>query len=88
MASLLRKARLLIRKPLVPRQFPTTGFEVIASSQLVEEETWEWYKPEEFYPVRIGYLNPSTRWLENWDMAHMVLPGFAGTYCAPLSIHS
>jgi serine/threonine-protein kinase SRPK3 len=54
MASLLRKARLLIRKPLVPRQFPTTGFEVIASSQLVEEETWEWYKPEEFYPVRIG----------------------------------
>jgi serine/threonine-protein kinase SRPK3 len=38
----------------MPRQFPTTGFEVIGSSCLVEEEEWEWYKPEEFYPVRIG----------------------------------
>ncbi|KAJ7228639.1 putative CDK4/6 [Mycena pura] len=54
MSSFLRKARLLVRKASVPRQFPTTGFEIIPSSQLVEEETWEWYKPEEFYPVRIG----------------------------------
>ena len=35
---------------------PTTGFEVITSSHLVEEERWEWYTPEEFYPVRIGDL--------------------------------
>ena len=33
---------------------PLTGFEVIGSSCLVEEEKWEWYNPEEFYPVRIG----------------------------------
>ena len=38
----------------MPRPFPTTGFEVIESSCLVEEEESEWYKPEEFYPVRIG----------------------------------
>ncbi|KAG8801965.1 hypothetical protein FRC16_010722 [Serendipita sp. 398] len=54
MTSLLRIARRLVRKPSPPRQFSTTGFAVIASSQLVEEETWEWYKPEEFYPVHIG----------------------------------
>jgi len=38
----------------MPRQFPTTGFEVIGSSCLVEEEKLEWCNPEEFYPVRIG----------------------------------
>ncbi|KAG9041092.1 hypothetical protein FS842_002727, partial [Serendipita sp. 407] len=36
--------------------FPTTDFEVIANSQLVEEETWEWCKPGEFYPVHIGEI--------------------------------
>ena len=46
----------------MPRQFPTTGFKVIGSSSLVEEEEWEWYKPEEFYPVRMGrYSNPGTK---------------------------
>jgi serine/threonine-protein kinase SRPK3 len=54
MSALLRTARRFVRKPLTPRQFPTTGFEVIGNSRLVEEENWEWYKPEEFYPVRIG----------------------------------
>ena len=38
----------------MPRQFPATGFEVIGSLCRVEEEEWEWYNPEEFYPVRIG----------------------------------
>ncbi|CAL1698674.1 unnamed protein product [Somion occarium] len=27
---------------------------VIDKSHLIEEETWDWYKPEEFYNVRIG----------------------------------
>jgi hypothetical protein len=54
--SLWNTARRLIRKPSTPRQFPTTGFEVIGSSHLVEEEKWEWYKPEEFYPVRVGEI--------------------------------
>ncbi|KAG8813887.1 hypothetical protein FRC18_002238 [Serendipita sp. 400] len=53
MTSPSRIARHL-RTPSLPRQFPSTGFAVIANSQLVEEETWEWYTPEEFYPVCIG----------------------------------
>ena len=36
------------------RLFCPTGFDIIESSRLVEEEKYEWYKPEEFYPVRIG----------------------------------
>ncbi|KAI6018886.1 putative CDK4/6 [Pisolithus marmoratus] len=57
MASpLWRIVRRLTRKPLTPRQFQMTGFEVIGSSQLVEEETWEWYQPGLFYPVRIGEI--------------------------------
>lgn len=54
MSALLRSALRLIWKPSAPRQFPTTGFEIISTSHLVEEEEWEWYRPEEFYPVRIG----------------------------------
>ncbi|KAJ8081028.1 hypothetical protein PM082_017868 [Marasmius tenuissimus] len=54
MSTFLRAARRLMRKPAHPRQFPTSGFELIDSSRSIEEETWEWYKPEEFYPVRIG----------------------------------
>lgn len=54
MLSLLRTARRLVRKPLLPQQFPVTGFKLIDVSHLVEEENWEWYNPEEFYPVRIG----------------------------------
>lgn len=56
MSALLRIARRLVRNPSTPRQFPATGFELITSSHLVEEEQWEWYKPKEFYPVRIGEI--------------------------------
>ena len=54
MLSALRVARRLFRPPLLPRQFPSTGFEIIDSSLAVEEETWQWYNPKEFYPVHIG----------------------------------
>ena len=54
MAGLFRAARRFLRGPLPPRVFPTAGFDVIDSSHRVEEETWEWYTPDEFYPVRIG----------------------------------
>src|ERR1700733_2434493 len=56
MSTLLCMARRIVRNPSTPRQFPTTGFEVITNLHLVEEEQWEWYKPEEFYPVRIGEI--------------------------------
>ena len=54
MSALFHIVRRFIRSPSIPRQFTSTGFEVIANSCLVEEEKWEWYNPEEFYPVRIG----------------------------------
>ncbi|KAL2068572.1 hypothetical protein VTL71DRAFT_14909 [Oculimacula yallundae] len=37
-----------------PRELPTPAFEVLDSSYLLEEETFSWYNPEAFYPVRIG----------------------------------
>ncbi|PCH38829.1 kinase-like protein [Wolfiporia cocos MD-104 SS10] len=48
------RRRMMRITPSPPRLFPTRGFEVIDNSCLVEEETWEWYRPDEFYPVRIG----------------------------------
>ncbi|KAI1460369.1 CMGC protein kinase [Annulohypoxylon moriforme] len=42
------------KKPLTPRIFPTTGFETIDESYRIEEERMSIYKPEIFYPVRIG----------------------------------
>ena len=48
MSALLGNVYRFIRSPSMPRQFPSTDFEVIGSSCLVEEEKWEWYNPEEF----------------------------------------
>jgi serine/threonine-protein kinase SRPK3 len=46
---------MLTQKPPSPvRQAPTTGFEVLGNEYRLEEETWSWYEPEEYYPVRIG----------------------------------
>ncbi|EHA48913.1 CMGC protein kinase [Pyricularia oryzae 70-15] len=40
--------------PLPPSIFPTEGFKIIDSSTPVEEETLPFYRPELFYPVRLG----------------------------------
>lgn len=56
MTTLARFARRLLKGSLPPRQFRTTGFQVIDNSRLIEEETLEDYTPEEFYPVRIGEI--------------------------------
>lgn len=40
--------------PLPPNIFPTEGFKIIDSSTPVEEETLPFYRPELFYPVRLG----------------------------------
>ncbi|KAI1132537.1 kinase-like domain-containing protein [Nemania abortiva] len=37
-----------------PRTFPSQGFDSINKDQLMEEEELEGYKPEYFYPVRLG----------------------------------
>ena len=42
------------RPPSPLREVPTTGFQVLGNEYRLEEETWSWYKPEEYYPVRIG----------------------------------
>ncbi|OAA53454.1 protein kinase-like protein [Niveomyces insectorum RCEF 264] len=40
--------------PLQPREFPTTGFEVIDPADKVEEEQLPSYQPTAYYPMRIG----------------------------------
>jgi serine/threonine protein kinase len=44
------------KAPSPPREPPTSGFEVLDSKYLLEEETFSWYDPEAFYPVRIGEI--------------------------------
>ena len=44
-----------LKRPLSPeRQQPTSGFEVLDNTYLVEEEAFSWYRADELYPVRIG----------------------------------
>ncbi|KAF4465035.1 CMGC SRPK kinase [Fusarium albosuccineum] len=40
----------------LPRDFPSTGFERIDSSQLVEEEKLPFYRRQDYYPMRIGQV--------------------------------
>ncbi|OJD13203.1 hypothetical protein AJ78_06321 [Emergomyces pasteurianus Ep9510] len=44
------------QQPLEPQIFPSTGFELIDPSVLLEEESIPNYKPQRFYPVRIGQI--------------------------------
>lgn len=41
-----------------PRRFVNNlkGFKVISDAEKLEEENWDWYKPNLFYPVRIGQV--------------------------------
>jgi serine/threonine-protein kinase SRPK3 len=39
---------------LPPRKFPSSGFEVIDPSQMVEEERLPFYNRDDYYPMRIG----------------------------------
>lgn len=55
MTSLLRWARTAIKRGSSPvLQFPTSGFEVIKPSQILEEERFEEFKKGNYYPVNIG----------------------------------
>ncbi len=72
---------------LPPREFPSSGFEVIDPSQRVEEERLPFYHPDEYYPMRIGaviqdryqvvaklgYGMTSTVWLCH-DLRYALLP--------------
>ncbi|QSS57378.1 protein kinase [Histoplasma capsulatum var. duboisii H88] len=48
--------RMSSQRPLEPQIFPSTGFELIDPSVLLEEETIPNYMPQRFYPVRIGQI--------------------------------
>lgn len=39
---------------LPPREFPSSGFKVINSSEKVEEEQLPFYNRDDYYPMRIG----------------------------------
>lgn len=56
MSSLLKWARTLSRRtPLMPLQFPVTGFEVVPESETLEEEHFEEaLNAGQYYPVKIG----------------------------------
>lgn len=42
------------RAPSPPLRFPTSGFDVIGDSEVLEEERFEEFKAGRYYPVEIG----------------------------------
>jgi len=64
-----------------------SGFEVLGSEYLIEEETFSWYNPDEFYPVqngeifqskyqvlgKLGFGSVSTAWLYR-DLVYVIFP--------------
>lgn len=55
MAPLLKWARGLFRRgPLKPLRFPTTGFNVVPASEVLEEEHYDEFKSGNYCPVNIG----------------------------------
>jgi len=69
------------------REFPSSGFEIIDPSQIVEEERLPFYDHNDYYPMRIGevienryqvvaklgYGTSSTVWLCH-DLRYALLP--------------
>ena len=55
MAAIARWGQQLFpRSPSPPKQVTRVGFESLEPTRKVEEEQHAWYKPETWYPVRIG----------------------------------
>lgn len=55
MASLLKHAKSLFRKPACPiLEFPTSGFEIVDDNALLEEEQLHGFKQGLYYPVKLG----------------------------------
>lgn len=44
------------RSPSPARKFASSGYKIISNDEKLEEENWEWYTPDLFYPVRIGEI--------------------------------
>ncbi|KAK0748074.1 CMGC protein kinase [Apiosordaria backusii] len=57
MALLLKWARALTRRaPSPPLRFPTTGFNVVPSNIIIEEEQFDEFQAGHYYPVTIGQV--------------------------------
>ncbi|KAK7421589.1 hypothetical protein QQX98_002056 [Neonectria punicea] len=55
MAPVLKWARGLTRRaPLVPLQFPTSGFKVVPDLELLEEQHFDEFEAGHYYPMNIG----------------------------------
>ncbi|PLB45873.1 CMGC protein kinase [Aspergillus steynii IBT 23096] len=55
MATLMRRAtRVLRRTPSPPMSFPTSGFEIVRSSEVLDEERFDHFKQGQYYPANTG----------------------------------
>lgn len=77
MPQIGRWVKTITRSASPPRKFPNSGFKVISNTEKLEEENWDWYTPDLFYPVcigdvfnsryqvlgKLGYGSRSTAWL-------------------------
>lgn len=54
MAKICHWVRRITRAASPPRNIPNSRFKVISNIKKLEEENWDWYTPDLFYPVRIG----------------------------------
>ncbi|KAH6627486.1 kinase-like domain-containing protein [Chaetomium tenue] len=93
MASLRWATGLCRRAPLAPRSFSNLRYDLIPSSVIIDEETLPDYRPETFYPVRLGevfasryqivaklgYGSTSTAWLARdlHEHCHVAVKVFA-----------
>jgi serine/threonine-protein kinase SRPK3 len=60
MASLLKWAKNTFRRvPSPPMCFPTSGFETVNASKILDEERFEEFKKGQYYPVNIGDIYSS-----------------------------
>ena len=63
MTSLMKWARTLLRRaPQTPLRFPTTGFQAIPATQVLEEEIFDGFRTGDYYPVNIGDLFASNKY--------------------------
>ncbi|KAF4166633.1 hypothetical protein CNMCM6936_006340 [Aspergillus lentulus] len=55
MATLLKWARHTFRRsPSLPIWLPTSGFDTVSPSKILDEERFDEFKKGQFYPVNIG----------------------------------
>lgn len=77
MALLVKWTKGILRRvPLAPLRFPTTGFEIVPTTELLEEELFEEFKTANYYQVvgKLGFGSTSSVWLAR-NLQHVLPPG-------------